>query len=217
MPPRPRQIEFIAQKELQANHRIVDGDIAESSWKDRFFFLPSLTTRESFVGRYMYDCVRKGDQLEIEDTLSGPNLVASASKPIVWIPLADLPAADIMTLDVDGLLSLCDLDGKGGCPRYRVKAITCDLQGSGMQTCFGAVEITKQDLPTVVVALQRTRATVADASPKPGGTPSPSAGTPKPVTSPAMRVITNYAPDENGMRRRLPGRRCETPPPRRPR
>jgi hypothetical protein len=146
----PWHEEFLAQKRLRENHRIVEGDIAEAGWQHRFF-TASLATRDDFVGRYVQRQVEENSSIALETTLTGPKIVPSAGKAIVWISLSDWPAAKIAALDVAQTMDMCNLDGDQKCHGlYAVQAVACAAKDPGKTDaskaeCSAAVAVTPDE------------------------------------------------------------------------
>lgn len=173
MPRGSERLQFLAQATLQTNHRIVEGDIAEAGWPHRFF-TPTLTTREDFVGRYVERCVLEDNPLEFEATLSGPKLKTPDKVSIVWISLIDLPPADVATLDVQGKLDVCNIEGDQQCATYQVQAIACSGKDLGAATCSAGIQITDDQRAHLFGALDKNDAAAGSTPvPQPSGAPRP--------------------------------------------
>jgi hypothetical protein len=137
--PDPRA--YVALKKLNANHRIVDGDIAEAGWPHRFL-TPSLDTRYDFYGRYVDEKTCEDDPIGLtRNTRTGPDIKPEQDRWIVWIPLRDLPPADIAALDVYRTLDVCNLDDRNACGPLPVEAIACSSAGDE-GSCTAAVRLT---------------------------------------------------------------------------
>ena len=166
-PPGSEHVEFVAHRDLQQNHRIVEGDIDEASWPQRFFS-PTLATRDDFIGRYAATLVPAKARLEVEKTLRGPRLNPNAQNAIVWVSLAELPPADVATLDVQGKLDVCYVDGDEQCAPYTVEAIACTGKDPEAATCSAGIQIPTDKLKLLLKMLDKAQvAAKPDASPQP--------------------------------------------------
>jgi hypothetical protein len=166
--------QFIALKTLHVNHRLVEGDIAEAGlW--HVFLIGSLTTRDDFNGRYVKDCVDDQHAIDIAKTLSGPQIFTEKDKSMVWLPLSELPAADVATLDVRRELDVCNLDGYEACGgAYQVQAIACEGKTLAAESCSAGVKITAEQRRRLLNALDEAERTPKpDLTTKPDGTPAP--------------------------------------------
>lgn len=206
-----QQEQFVALKMLQANHRIVEGDVAEAGlWHP--FLLPSLTTRDDFVGRYVATCVDDQDPIEIERTLSGPKLTRKQHNAIVWISLIDLPAADIATLDVHRELDVCNIDGQEKCGTYAVEALACTGKDVGAATCSAGVQLTTDQRRRLFTAVdQAAAAAKRDADAKKTATPTPQPGAAQTLLIPTIHLAIHR--DETGALPRADAGRCAVSPP----
>ena len=160
-------VEFVAHRDLQPNHRIVEGDIDEASWPQRFF-TPTLATRADFIGRYAATLVPAGKRLEVETTLRGPKLDTDPHNAIVWVSLAELPAADVAMLDVQGKLDVCYGDKDEQCAPYTVEAIACTGKDPDAASCSAGIQIPTDALKLLLKTLDKAQAPAKpEASPQP--------------------------------------------------
>jgi len=132
----PDRNAYLALKHLDVNHRLVDGDIAEAGWFHRFL-LPSTDTRDRFIGRYVQRTVNENDPLDLADTQSAPAITTKPGRWVVWIPLRELPPADVAALDVHRTLDVCNLDPTETCGAFPVEALACGSDG----TCSAGVQL----------------------------------------------------------------------------
>lgn len=186
--------QFLALRLLQANHRIVDGDIAEAGPWHPFLF-GSLTTRDDFNGRYVTECVDGQDPVDIEKTVPGPNLTTKEKRSIAWVPLRELPAAEVATLDVHRELEVCNLEGDGACGNLPVEAIACTGKTMDADTCSAGIQITEDQRRRLLRALDKADAaakTDASAKTDAAATPDPAknTATPKPASGNRKAVLS---------------------------
>jgi hypothetical protein len=129
---------FVATKHLGRNHRIVDGDVTEAAFPDRFL-IAGLLTRADFVGRYVNDAVDSGRRIEYATTQPYPDLSAQG-EAIGWLSLHALPAGDIATLEAGNLIEVCDLAPNAACGAIPVEAVACTGSGDSSQ-CWAAIRL----------------------------------------------------------------------------
>lgn len=77
----------------------------------------------------------------------------------MWIPLRELPAADVATLDVHQTVDVCNLDGKEACGAYPVEAIACTGKDTAATTCSAGVQITPDLRRRLLTALDKPSTT----------------------------------------------------------
>ena len=161
--------EFVARRLLQHNHRIVADDIAEAGLGRRFLVW-SMTTRDDFYGRYVEKCVTLDDAIGLDDTLSGPQLGES----VVWLPLSEQPAADVVSLDVGDNVEVCNLQKDEMCGQkpFPVVAVACPDKSSVSPACSAGVVMGAADRKLLLTARDH-QAPASTSTPAPAPAPAP--------------------------------------------
>ena len=146
----PPPTQYVAVRDLRLNHRLVEGDVAEVGPYNRFF-IPGKSTRDDFAGRYVGTAVSHDKLLPLDSTLAGPRLPGARGSTIAWVPLHELPPAQIAALDVQDVLEICNLDGTGACGEFAVAAIVCSA--SELSSCSAGIHLSAAQRRNFVVAL----------------------------------------------------------------
>jgi hypothetical protein len=187
---------FVATRALHAKHRLVADDIAEAGLWHRFL-APSLTTRDEFYGRYLDHSVDAGCEIDLDRTASGPQLVTPATSSVVWLPLKELPAADVASLDTGDDVVVCTGDKDKPCDAYRVEAVACPDKETG-PACSAGVFMSDAQRKAVIAANDKKPTASPSAAPTPNTTASARPGATKNEDAasgamPAIHVFIHHA------------------------
>lgn len=138
---------YLAAKPLPANHRLIEGDLAEAGWPYRFL-VPGWRTRAAFVGRYLIRRIpSEGEVIEFGATSGAPSFPVNRSV-LGWFSLAGLPVADVAGLDPGHRIEICNLT-KGQCGDLLVEAVVC---GATAGDCWAGIRLSNAQRDRLIAA-----------------------------------------------------------------